>query len=59
MSMVGKSEAKRSFIPLLRTFNWWLGANKQLLDYLQCRGVRFILNVYERLCTDPDQFVDG
>ena len=57
MSLESKSDVKRSFISVYRSFNLWLGANKQFLDYLKNSDINFSINLYERLCSDTEAFV--
>lgn len=49
-----KSNQSRSILSLLRTFNWWLGENREYLNAFEKDRVHFLVNLYERLCSDPE-----
>lgn len=57
-SIVNKSDSKRSLRSILRSFNYWNGANKNILDYLRNNKLNFSINLYEELCADPTAFVN-
>lgn len=52
-SIKGKVGTKIGFLSYLRTFNWWVGANRRILDYLVHGDIRFEIVLYEQLCADP------
>lgn len=52
-SIKRKAGMKTGFLSCLRTFNWWFGANRRILEYLGQRGTRFDIILYERLCANP------
>lgn len=47
-----KKQAKPSTMSTFRHFNYWVGANKALLDYAQSTGVGIRFSSYEKLCSD-------
>lgn len=55
-SMINKQEAKRSVVSVVQGFNYWTGANRGILAYLQSQGIDFRLNLYEHLCADPESY---
>ena len=58
VSMVNKHDTKKSLVSVYRGFNYWLGANKQILNYIDANNINASINLYEELCTDPSRFID-
>ncbi len=57
-SMLHKSGASKSMLAVFRSFNYWLGANKQFIEYFQAQNMGIQVNLYEALCADPSGFLD-
>ncbi len=54
-SIAVKPGAKHSFISHYRSFNWWLGENKKVLNYLEQAGVDFQLHLYDSWVANKDR----
>lgn len=52
-SIAMKEQSRSYFINYLKSFNWWLGANKLFLDFFDEGAVKFEIVLYEKLCFDP------
>ncbi len=52
-SIFNKNESKKSLINYIRTFNWWLNVNEEILDYLEENKIIFSSFVYEKICIQP------
>ena len=57
-SIMNKHDSKKSLISVVRSFNYWLGSNKRMLDYIKASNVNFSINLYEELCADPSGFIN-
>jgi LPS sulfotransferase NodH len=58
-SMLAKKDTQTTLIPVLRWFNYWLGANQQFLSWLENNNIQFFTNVYETLCNDPEMIISN
>lgn len=58
-SRMNKNDAQRSFANIFRDFNYWLGANKGILDYINDNSIAACINLYENLCSDPINFFNS
>jgi len=58
-SMIKKSRQAGGFVSVLRTFNYWLGANREILAFLRSSGINYVVSFYEALCRDPDGLIQG
>jgi len=56
-SINAKEGGRASILSVSRTFNWWLGVNRSLLDYLGRHDVSFALVLYENLCHEPENII--
>jgi hypothetical protein len=53
-SIYSKEGSRRSMINYMRTFNWWLGANRSIFESLAVSGVQFVPMLYEQLCDNVE-----
>lgn len=56
-SMINKTNDKNSLVSVFHSFNYWLGANRMLLDFLEDSELNVSINLYEQLCNDPRGFI--
>jgi hypothetical protein len=56
-SQSAKRDARPGMVAKARSFNLWLQANGSFMDMLEREGIDWRLNLYERLCADPDGFL--
>jgi len=54
-SMVRKANNRYSPLSVVRSFNYWLGGNRQLLNFLSDSGIEYQLSLYESLCADVEK----
>lgn len=52
-SMIKKQGASKSLLSILRTFNYWLGANRSMFDFINASDISVVVNLYEEFCFDP------
>lgn len=57
MSLSAKRDARAGLMAKARSFNLWLKANATFMALLDEKGLDWRLNLYERLCTDPEGFL--
>lgn len=57
-SMRKTSTSKSNLWHCFRNFNYWLGANKAILNYLRKSSIRYQLSLYETLCENPQESVN-
>ena len=58
-SRINKNGAQRTLVSIFREFNYWLGANKEILDYINRNSIDFYVNLYEDLCSNPIKFMNS